>query len=180
MYKKLMLIIILSIELILIIILSSGLIAYFQNFYNKKLMEAIGNNNIKQVSSILEKQKANINYISESEDEYYRGMTPLTLASSYGGNLEMVKLLVENGADINAKNHYSKTALMIASEYNDIETVKYLVENGADVNAKNEDGKTAIDFIGNYFSQIFIGDNSRSQNKIEEEIRKVLLEAGAK
>ena len=46
-------------------------------------------------------------------------------------NLEMVKLLVENGQDINARNGVGKSALNIASDNNFKEIVRYLDEKGA-------------------------------------------------
>lgn len=81
--------------------------------------------------------------------------------ASSRGDLEAVKYLVENGADINAKNGGGETALIVAS---DLEVVKYLVEHGANVNAKNKNGNTPL-ILAPYGG---------------EEIRKILLEAGAK
>ena len=55
------------------------------------------------------------------------------------------KLLVENGADVNAQSLYGYTYLAKAVESNDIEGVKYLLKNGADYKIKNrKDGKTAL------------------------------------
>ena len=71
------------------------------------------------------------------------GETALMLASSEG-HLEIVKLLIEKGADVNVKNEDGKTALTLASRYGHLEVVKYLVENGADVNSKENDGDTAL------------------------------------
>jgi ankyrin repeat protein len=57
---------------------------------------------------------------------------------------ELVQLLVEQGADINAKNNEGTTALLTAVMANNIEAVKHLIENGADVNAKRNDEQTAL------------------------------------
>ena len=67
------------------------------------------------------------------------------------GNLEIVQYLVENGANINAKNDSGSTALMIASYEGKFEVVEYLIEKGANVNAKNNDGLTALDCATIYF-----------------------------
>ena len=59
------------------------------------------------------------------------------ICASKNNNLEIVKYLVDVGADLNAEGgHYNKTALMYASENGRLEMVKYLVEKGADVNQK--------------------------------------------
>ena len=58
--------------------------------------------------------------------------------------MEIVKYLVENGADVNEKGFENETALMYASENGHLEMVKYLVEYGADVNANNQSNKTAF------------------------------------
>ena len=74
----------------------------------------------------------------------------------------MVKLLVENGADIDVKDYEGCSSLMWASLEGHLEIVKYLVKNGADINIKNEDGKTALDWAAT------------------EEIKEILRKAGYK
>ena len=51
--------------------------------------------------------------------------------ASGNGDIQIVKYLVEHGADVNAKDENNKTALLLASEIGCLETVKYLVEYGA-------------------------------------------------
>jgi ankyrin repeat protein len=58
--------------------------------------------------------------------------------------LELVKLLVELGGDINAADNYGITPLMVAANLGDIEIVRYLISKGADLGAhdlgKKNDG----------------------------------------
>ncbi|HTA46909.1 MAG TPA: ankyrin repeat domain-containing protein [Bryobacteraceae bacterium] len=58
--------------------------------------------------------------------------------------LEVVKLLVDMGEDVNAADSYGITPLMVAANLGDLHIVKYLVEKGADLNAhdlgKKNDG----------------------------------------
>ena len=49
------------------------------------------------------------------------------LAATYGGNEAIVKLLLENGAEVNGQN---KNALQAALYGDNEETVKLLLENG--------------------------------------------------
>jgi ankyrin repeat protein len=70
-----------------------------------------------------------------------RGMTPLMYAAVTGSPAAM-KLLIERGADVNAKNAFDSTALMWSAT--DIEKVRILIEHGADVNAASKGGRTAL------------------------------------
>lgn len=58
--------------------------------------------------------------------------------------LELVKLLVGLGEDVNAADNYGITPLMVAANLGDIEIVKYLISKGADLGAhdlgKKNDG----------------------------------------
>ncbi|KAF5353782.1 hypothetical protein D9758_010620 [Tetrapyrgos nigripes] len=52
------------------------------------------------------------------------------------GYFHIVKVLVDNGADVNAREGYHGCALQAAAYRGKLDVVKYLVEKGADVNAK--------------------------------------------
>ncbi len=66
--------------------------------------------------------------------------------SAKAGNLEVVKLFVQAGMDVNAKHTANRdnTALMQAAMRGHLEVVKYLVGQGANVNAANIYGTTAF------------------------------------
>ena len=59
-------------------------------------------------------------------------------------NPDILRLLIDAGADVNAKDETDTTALALASKKGDLEMVKFLVENGANVNAEGEHGLTAL------------------------------------
>ena len=58
----------------------------------------------------------------------------LNLASGRGAKLELVKLLVEAGAEVNMANLKGITPLHRASKNNSIDVAEYLIQQGADVN----------------------------------------------
>jgi ankyrin repeat protein len=69
------------------------------------------------------------------------GATPLMNASAFG-SIETMKLLIDKGADVNARSAAGATALMWAAT--DLAKVRLLIERGADVNAASESGRTAL------------------------------------
>ncbi len=60
-------------------------------------------------------------------------------------NVESVQLLIQNGAQVDAKNENGMTLLMMAALNGQVEIVRVLLEEGANVNLKNKDGQTAQD-----------------------------------
>ena len=72
-------------------------------------------------------------------------MTPLYLVvDGGGGNQEIVKALINAGANVNVKNNYGVPVLMVAILRNDIETLKALIKAGADVNIVDRAGWTPL------------------------------------
>lgn len=70
-----------------------------------------------------------------------RGATPLMHAAAFG-NIETLRLLLDTGADVNARNDFDATALLWCAR--DPERVRLLVERGADVNAQSKQGRTPL------------------------------------
>ena len=62
--------------------------------------------------------------------------TPLH-STTYNSNREIAKVLVEHGAEIEARYVLNQTPLHISAYYNITETVKLLLERGAEIEAKN-------------------------------------------
>ena len=56
----------------------------------------------------------------------------------------VAKVLIDNGADIKAKDEYGHTALHMAASEGRIELAKVLIGNGADINVKDQNGHTAL------------------------------------
>jgi ankyrin repeat protein len=105
------------------------------------------------------------------------------MAASQYGQLEIVKLLIAKGVNVNDQIKYSQeernlgmgfqqndppdgaTALILAAQNGHLEVLKLLIAKGADVNAKTKDGKTALILALKNVRQI---------------IKEPLLKAGAK
>ncbi|AVL95151.1 ankyrin repeat protein [Moumouvirus australiensis] len=123
-----------------------------------------------KIKDYLQNNKDEINYVNKM------GWSPLIIACTFGfSNIEIIKLLLEFGADINIKNKNGDTVLMTSLmlkpnnlKYNNIEVIKILIEAGADINMRNNQDWTAL---------MLACRCSNINNNIE--IVKLLLKAGA-
>ena len=76
------------------------------------------------------------------------GFSPLQSAAIYGDDLEMVRVLLDYGVDVNAQNDRGYTALLYASytpfNSDDPEVLGLLLDHHADLNVKTNDGLTPL------------------------------------
>jgi ankyrin repeat protein len=83
--------------------------------------------------------------IMKGADVNKTGWTPLHYAAT-SGQLEIISLLLENNAYIDAESPNGSTPLMMAAMYGSPTVVKLLLQEGADPQLKNQQGLTALDF----------------------------------
>ncbi len=83
--------------------------------------------------------------ISRDADVNKTGWTALHYAAT-GGFPEIVQLLIDNFAYIDAESPNGTTPLMMAAMYGNAPTVKTLLDGGADPYIKNALGMSAVDF----------------------------------
>ena len=122
------------------------------------LMLACKNKNVSVVNCLLQ-NGANVVLTSDN------GWTALHfVVDGFNDSSEILRSLLNNGADVNARSVDNETPLMVASQSSDVETVTLLIEQGAYVDLQDEKYNTAL-------------HNAVSSNT--EEIVGTLLNAGA-
>jgi ankyrin repeat protein len=92
------------------------------------------------IENLIKEYKADI-HVTDND-----GNTPLHLVfhCEYP-EIEIVEFLLDNGANINAKNNRGENVLRCACEHYGIEDIiKLLIEKGADINMKDNKGRTAL------------------------------------
>ena len=57
---------------------------------------------------------------------------------------DIVEILINAGADVEAKDKYGNTTLMLASSFNTPEVVNIFLKAGANVNVKSNNGMTPL------------------------------------
>ena len=101
--------------------------------------------------------------------------------AALNGYLEVVRVLLENGAGVNGRADNGSAPLNCAVEGLHPEIVKYLLENGADVNAQDDCGMTvlhqAIDIEAEHAKRLYDYGDLEASPTIQ--VTNLLIEAGA-
>ena len=130
-----------------------------------KLMDAIDSNNIKLVKKY--KNKKLVNQSTTLNIDGTVDYTPLMFAAQIG-NLEITKLLIESGANVNAINSNGVNAFWLAANKNNNEVAIYLAQKGSNINTRNKsnDDETAL-FQASAFGNEQLVDFLLSQKNID-------------
>ena len=87
--------------------------------------------------------------IAKDAEVNKKGWTPLHYAATNGHD-DVVKVLLDASAYIDAGSPNGTTPLMMAARGGHLSTVKLLLDEGADLRVKNQLGLTAVDFAKQY------------------------------
>nr|KAF6319150.1 ankyrin repeat and MYND domain containing 2 [Myotis myotis] len=113
----------------------------------KALLEVIGKGTVQEAGTLLANKNVRVNCLDEN------GMTPL-MHAAYKGKLDMCKLLLRHGADVNCHQHeHGYTALMFAALSGNKDITWAMLEAGAETDVVNSVGRTAAQmaaFVGQH------------------------------
>jgi ankyrin repeat protein len=97
-------------------------------------------------------------------------LTPLHVAAGMDGRFEIVRILLDHKADVNARDAYGRAvlhhALNSSRSLHELDVVRILLEHGADPNARDNKGSTPL-------------HNSLSREALSLEVIRLLLKYGA-
>ncbi|XP_004626491.1 ankyrin repeat and MYND domain-containing protein 2 isoform X2 [Octodon degus] len=113
----------------------------------KELLEVIGKGTVQEAGTLLSSKNVRVNCLDEN------GMTPL-MHAAYKGKLDMCRLLLRHGADVNCHQHeHGYTALMFAALSGNKDITWAMLEAGAETDVVNSVGRTAAQmaaFVGQH------------------------------
>jgi uncharacterized protein len=97
------------------------------------------------VVEYLIRMSADVNAASQNDQR----VTPLHAAAA-SRSISLARLLLENGADPNARQNGGFTPLHSAAQNGQVELIEVLLEHGAQRNVLTDDGKTPFDLAVDY------------------------------
>ena len=116
----------------------------FKPIFDKmKLINAVRKNDIKEVKALLNDGYDNSRLLMMVDED---GNSPLYHAVLMD-NLEIAKILIEAGANVNAENGRKDTPLHMASSKATLGMAKLLLQNKANPNATDEGGYTPLHWV---------------------------------
>ena len=103
-----------------------------------------------------------------------------SLKKNHKQRIEVVKLLIENGADVNFRDNSGRTLLFYTIDHENTDIAKLLIDNGADVNAKDNLGQNVLFMYGGTIFLSVSDDISYPRlGYMNKDIFKLLIESGA-
>lgn len=104
---------------------------------DEQLFDAVLQGKAEEVNKLIE-AGANINLLNDEVGE-----SPIHVATEKG-NVDILKILIENGAHLDMLTRPGYSAAHLAVFSNKLEALKLLLDNGADKNIKDPEGNTLL------------------------------------
>jgi Ankyrin repeats (many copies) len=132
------------------------------------LISAIGDHDYTHVERSITKNPWLVNF------SLPEGFGPPLMIAAVSNQPDLVDLLIEHGADVNAKGKWGATALHLAAWRGSADAVDALIHHGADINARSDNDASTPLFWACRGSREMFGSHGNHTATV-----KFLLEAGA-
>ncbi|WP_036043802.1 ankyrin repeat domain-containing protein [Leptospira alstonii] len=87
---------------------------------------------------------------SKGETVILKSFSPFEDTCSLNPNLELVRLLIDHHADLNAQDYAGHAAIHCAAVIGSIDALRFLLRNGANINLRDKAGLSALDYAERY------------------------------
>ena len=134
--------------------------------YSREQQETDPPDHVSRTFELIEKSKIPIQFVephpfvNPPPDEY----VPSVIHAAFHGDLPWLRELVERGVNLDVRDRFGQSGLMMAANANQLDSVKVLLDAHAPVNVTDDEGNTPIMFASQQGS---------------EEIVQLLIDAGA-
>ena len=99
----------------------------------------------------------------------------MMLAALNNRKPDVVRVLLDAGSDVNARDEVGRTALMLAARWNTSRIIDTLLDAGADIAIKDDEGRQAADYAqenrnlkSRYVQTRLKGEETGVQRRIDE------------
>ena len=127
--------------LLTLLVLAAGLLCGASPALGGEIHRAIESGDVARVQQILQSDPG---AVSQPDENQFRDL-PIHVAAA-SGNVEIARLLLDAGADIDAGDSDNSTALGVAAMRKHGELVAFLIERGADVNRRDRKADCPLSF----------------------------------
>lgn len=124
-----------KIEIVILALFLLGAVS----LYASEIHDAVRENDIERVKTLLKEDPSLLNALDDNS------MTPLNTAA-FGGHPELVRMLLENGADISIGDVDNSQPIHCAAISGNVQVAELLLAHGADVNEADNNGATPLTF----------------------------------
>lgn len=134
--------------ILIFVFLLTGCHSKEEKMIGLRMYNAISEGNVQGVKEILEQEDVNLEKLPITVSTGLRKRDRRALGFAMDGGIsdkEVLKLLVENGVDLNSKNDTGTTFLNMVAEYEDRELFEFFLRSGADPTIKDQEGYTGVD-----------------------------------
>lgn len=130
--------------------------------YNKKLFHLVSNNEYIKLKDLLDLNMHDVNCCDDKQ------RTCLHIASSRG-NLEIVRLLLDYGANPNIRDCVCNLPIHLAIISSHVSIVTLLLEAGTDIQSLDLNGKTVLHLAGTRLRWLLNSENDKASPKLKFE-----------